>query len=129
MSNTPGLASNSTAISNRATMWRNYKEQNSGFLYWVVNGFASVYPLRPRPELPEGDGILIYPGESFGTNKICTSVRLERWRDGAEDYEKKLGRSAALSLLNNVYKSPSNYTDQSKYALALRKNLIENITE
>ena len=44
-------------------------------------------------------------------------------------YEKKLGRSAALSLLNNVYKSPSNYTDQSKYALALRKNLIENITE
>ena len=135
MSNTPGLASNSTAIGNRATMWRNYKEQNSGFLYWVVNGFASVYPLRPRPELPEGDGILIYPGESFGTNKICTSVRLERWRDGAEDYdmlvlyEKKLGRSAALSLLNNVYKSPSNYTDQSKYALALRKNLIENITE
>ena len=135
MSNTPGLASNSTAIGNRATMWRNYKEQNAGFLYWVVNGFASVYPLRPRPELPEGDGILIYPGESFGTNKICTSVRLERWRDGAEDYdmlvlyEKKLGRSAALSLLNNVYKSPSNYTDQSKYALALRKNLIENITE
>jgi len=135
MSNTPGLASNSTAIGNRATMWRNYKEQNSGFLYWVVNGFASVYPLRPRPELPEGDGILIYPGESFGTNKICTSVRLERWRDGAEDYdmlvlyEKKLGRSAALSLLNNIYKSPSNYTDQSKYALALRKNLIENITE
>lgn len=87
MSNTPGLASNSTAIGNRATMWRNYKEQNSGFLYWVVNGFASVYPLRPRPELPEGDGILIYPGESFGTNKICTSVRLERWRDGAEDYD------------------------------------------
>lgn len=68
-------------------MWRNYKEQNSGFLYWVVNGFASVLSPQTTPELPEGDGILIYPGESFGTNKICTSVRLERWRDGAEDYD------------------------------------------
>ena len=66
-----------------------------------------------------------------------TPKELYDWavENGAEDYdmlvlyEKKLGRSAALSLLNNVYKSPSNYTDQSKYALALRKNLIENITE
>ncbi len=135
MANTPGLASNSSAIGNRATMWRCYKEQTSGFLYWVVNGFASVYPLKPRPELPEGDGVLIYPGESFGSDKICTSIRLERWRDGAEDYdmlvmyEKKSGRDAALSLLYNVYKGPANYTDQSKYALALRKNLIENITD
>lgn len=135
MSLTPGLASNSTAIENRASMWRCYKEQTTGFLYWVVNGFASVYPLRPRPDLPEGDGILIYPGESFGSDRLCTSIRLERWRDGAEDYdmlvmyEQKLGREAALSLLNNVYKSPTNYTDQSKYALALRKNLIKSISE
>ena len=135
MSITPGLASNSTAIENRATMWRCYKEQTSGFLYWVVNGFASVYPLRPRSDLPEGDGVLIYPGESFDSDKLCTSIRLERWRDGAEEYdmlmmyEKKVGREATLSLLNNVYKGPTNYTNQSKYALALRKNLIEGISE
>ena len=135
MSITPGLASNSTAIENRATMWRCYKEQTSGFLYWVVNGFASVYPLRPRSDLPEGDGVLIYPGESFDSDKLCTSIRLERWRDGAEEYdmlmmyEKKVGREATLSLLNNVYRGPTNYTNQSKYALALRKNLIEGISE
>lgn len=43
-------------------------------------------------------------------------------------YTLRLGFFGNLDL-RIIYKSPSNYTDQSKYALALRKNLIENITE
>ena len=114
-------------------MWRNWKEQTTGFLYWVVNSFGSMSPLKPRPTLPEGDGILVYPGEPFGSDKPCVSIRLERWRDGAEDYEmlvlyaKKLGRTAAENLLANVYKNPTQYTDKIQYVEALKKNLIEGI--
>ena len=131
----PGLAQNSSGIPNRVCMWRNWKEQNTGFLYWVVNGFSSMSPLKSRSELPEGDGILVYPGEPFDSDRPCVSIRLERWRDGAEDYEllnmyaEKFGRAAAEELLQNVYKAPQNYTDNVKYADALKKNLVEAVAE
>ena len=133
MSDFPGLAQNSSGIPNRVVMWRHWKEQTSGFLYWVVNSFGSMTPLKPRSGLPEGDGILVYPGEPFGVDKPCVSIRLERWRDGAEDYEmlvmyeKKKGRAAAEKLLSNVYTNPAKFTDNIKYVSALRKNLIEGI--
>lgn len=135
MSLTPGLAQNSSGIPNRACMWRFWKEQNTGFLYWVVNGFSSMSPLKSRSDLPEGDGILVYPGEPFDSDRPCVSIRLERWRDGAEDYEllkmyeAKSGRAAAEELLYNVYKGPANYTDNVKYADALKKNLVEAVAE
>ena len=111
------------------------KEQPSGILYWVVNSFGSMTPLTPRSGLPEGDGILVYPGEPFGVDVPCVSIRLERWRDGAEDYEmlvmyeKAKGRAAAEQLLSNVYKSPTDYTKTVKYVEALKKNLIEGIVD
>ncbi len=135
MGDTPGLSHNSSGIPNRVVMWRNWKEQSSGFLYWVVNGFSSMNPLRSRSELPKGDGILIYPGEPFGSEDFCTSIRLERWRDGVEDYEmlnmyeKKKGRSAAESLLSNVYSNPTKYTTEVKYMEAFKKKLIDGIIE
>ena len=70
-----------------------------------------------------------------GDDKPCVSIRLERWRDGAEDYEmlvmyeKKKGRAATEQLLYNVYKSPTNYTKEVKYVEALKKNLIEGIVK
>lgn len=135
MGDSPGLANNSTGIPNRVVMWRHWKEQTTGFLYWVVNAFSSMNPLRQRTDLPVGDGILVYPGEAFGVDKPCVSIRLERWRDGAEDYEmlvmyeKKKGRAATEQLLYNVYKSPTNYTKEVKYVEALKKNLIEGIVK
>lgn len=135
MGDSPGLANNSTGIPNRVVMWRNWKEQPSGFLYWVVNAFSTMNPLSQRPDLPVGDGILVYPGEAYGVDVPCVSIRLERWRDGAEDYEmlvmyeKAKGRAAAENLLANVYKSPTNYTKEVKYVEALKKNLIEGIVK
>ncbi len=135
MSEYPGLAQNAAGIPNRVVMWRNWKEQTAGFLYWVVNAFSSMNPLKSRSDLPAGDGILIYPGKPFGSESPCVSVRLERWRDGAEDYEmlrlyeQKLGREAAEKLLNKVYKNPGSFTSEIKNVEAFRKLLIEGITK
>lgn len=135
MSLVPGLANNSSGIANKAMMWRFWKERDSGFLYWVVNAFSSMNPLKSRSDLPEGDGILVYPGEPFGCDRPCVSLRLERWRDGAEDYEfltlyeKKFGRSATEAVLANVYTSPAKYTDNVKYADALKNKLINGLAK
>ena len=133
MSDKPGLAFNSVGIPNRAVMWREWKERSQGFLYWVVNAFSSMDPLMVRKELPEGDGVLLVPGQYFGVSTPCVSTRLEYWRDGAEDYEllrnyeKVLGRSSAEKMLQNVYKDPQNYTDTRKYVEAFHKHLIEDV--
>lgn len=135
MSLYPGLAQNSSGIMNRVVMWRHWKEQADGFLYWVVNGFSKMIPLTPRPDLPEGDGILVYPGETFKCDKPCVSIRLERWRDGAEDYDmlemmaKKAGRTVVEDLLNNVYKNPKQFTDKVSYMEAFKRKLVDAISE
>ena len=134
MGTVPGLSHNSSPAENRIVMWRTWKEQNTGFLYWAVNSYSSIYPMRSRPELPAGDGIVVYPGEPFGYDGICSSVRLERWRDGAEDcdmlmmVEASKGRKAALDILGKVYTSPSKYEKSQDKIFSFRDELIETLT-
>lgn len=131
MADSPGLAQNSSGVANRVVMWRHWKEQTTGFLYWVVNSFGSMSPLKSRSGLPEGDGILVYPGETFGVKVPCVSIRLERWRDGSEDYEllkmyeAKLGRAETEKLLSNVYTNPTVYTKNISHVDAMKKVILE----
>lgn len=131
MEDHPGLAFNSTGVANRAVMWRSWKEQPTGFLYWVVNSFSTMDPLRVRADLPKGDGLLLFPGEAFGTEGFCVSARLERWRDGEEDYEllkqygERKGRDAAEAVLNKVYKGPENYTNIEADLTSFKKTLLD----
>lgn len=137
MGDRPGLAYSSTRIENRAILWRSYKEQPKGFLFWAVNAFSSLAPLRPRSELPPGDGILIYPGTDFGSSTPVVSARLERFRDGAEDYEllllleKKTSRNEALALLANIYKGPSAslIATNPTYVENFKKKLLEELVK
>lgn len=136
MSDSPGLSiENNNRIQNRAVLWRSYKEQSKGFLYWVVNSFDSLTPLTPRKDLPHGDGILVLPGKEFGfENGIVVSERLERWRDGAEDYElmrlleEKKGREVVLNILKRVYQTPLIQTSESNIVIEYKKQLLEELT-
>ncbi len=131
----PGLAFNSPAMENRSILWRNWKEQTSGFLFWSVNAFGSVKPLASDVTLPAGDGVLVYPGEPFNAKAPVVSMRLERFRDGAEDYEllvaleKKKGREATEFLLEKVYKGPMEYTNDPGAVDAFKAKLIQGIIE
>ena len=135
MADTPGLAQNSTGVPNRVVMWRLWKEQASGFLYWSSNSFETMTPLTSPSNLPEGDGELVYPGEVYGSEVPCASIRLERWRDGAEDYElltmhtKKFGREATEAVLAKVYTSPTEFTKDvdavSQFKTELAAGMLE----
>ncbi len=126
----PNLHMTMTGYQHRAIMWRIWKQQAQGFFYWAVNSWAieknkNSVKIKLRKNLPPGDGLQAYPGELFATNKPVASVRLERFRDGMEDYEyirtleKKYSRKKAQQIMNMIYISPEqfthNYTDIEKF--------------
>lgn len=135
MAETPGLAYNSNGFQNRATAWRSYFDGNKGFLYWSVNAFSSLYPLRGRSDLPAGDGILVYPGKSFSVDGFIPSLRLERFADGLEDYdllklvERKKSRTAVLEILSKVYKSNTEIAVRASAVTSFKKGLLEALTK
>lgn len=135
LNNVPGMTFKSSPVASRAVMWRSWKEQTQGSLFWVVNGFETFSPLTQRYSLPLGDGILVYPGDPLQSDVSCVSIRLERWRDGAEDYEllrmmeDRIGRSQTIALLNSVYLSPMIYTDETEAVFSFKKSLLDGLSE
>ncbi|HUT34860.1 MAG TPA: glycoside hydrolase domain-containing protein [Planctomycetota bacterium] len=86
-------------IDHRILLWQTWKLGVTGFLYWGINVFASNSKGEKRwPEAAwdpatfvnqqggrhHGDGQLLYPGPD---RLPLSSVRLENFRDGLEDYE------------------------------------------
>jgi uncharacterized protein (TIGR03790 family) len=87
------------AIDHRVLLWQNQKYRVTGFLYWGLNTWRDNLVGEKRwPEVKwkpatwrndagaahNGDGQLIYPGSN---RQPLSSIRLENFRDGAEDYE------------------------------------------
>lgn len=134
----PNLQFANSPIQQRAVMWRVWKEQGTGFLYWAVNYDARQAgepdaPVRFVDGLPPGDGVLVYPGEPWGVDGPLASIRLERWRDGMEDYEylrayeQRFGRTEAVGLLARIYQSPTSHTDDVKQIEGLRRRIAEDL--
>ncbi|NDV46591.1 DUF4091 domain-containing protein [Paludibacter sp. 221] len=127
----PNLLLSMSGYQNRAVMWRSWKEKTTGFLYWAVNAYADEKTLEFRTDLPEGDGVLIYPGEHFGVSEPVVSIRMERWRDSMEDYEllvqleQKIGRAKAESIFGNIYTAPDNYTDNYLIIDKFRNSVLD----
>jgi hypothetical protein len=87
------------ALDHRLLLWQNQKYRVTGFLYWGLNTWRDNLAGQERwPQLPwnpatwrdgggkahNGDGQLLYPGPN---RRPLSSIRLENFRDGAEDYE------------------------------------------
>ena len=124
----PNLFLSMPGTQHRAVMWRVWKERAEGFLYWALNSYvpAKAPDARLALRAPAGDGALVYPGEVFGFSGPLASARLERWRDGMEDYEylkaftDRFGRDAALKALATVYQGPLSHTTDARQVEAWR---------
>ncbi|MBD0822503.1 DUF4091 domain-containing protein [Aestuariibaculum marinum] len=127
----PGFTYNTSAFGTRSILWRSFKEQSKGFLYWAVNNYESIDPdVIPEWTKP-GDGHLIYRGEEFGKNYPLSTLRLERFRDSEEDYEllkmieEKYNRQKALELLSTVYTKPNISTNNAETVDAFRLKMLK----
>ena len=128
----PNFLLEGTPFHTRAIMWRVWREQESGFLYWGVNRYQ-VNPFEFDRSLDAvGDGALVFPGGLFGIEEQpIASVRLEQWKEGQEDYEllklveQKIGRENAERVLNRVYRTPTDFANSSEEIEDFRNSLIQ----
>jgi hypothetical protein len=87
------------AIDHRVLLWQNQKYGVTGFLYWSLDTWRDNLAGQQRwPEVKwnpatwrngagkahNGGGQLLYPGPN---RQPLSSIRLENFRDGCEDYE------------------------------------------
>jgi hypothetical protein len=109
----PNYDIDSYPVANRAMEWMTFRNQQSGELYYLLDGcfyYTCGGPTDPWASVYEygnnGDGDLLYPGsKSTNTSKLAAqvgvstpiwipSIRLKMMRDGMQDYE-------YLNLLTN----------------------------
>ena len=70
------------------SIWMMAKYGWTGFVYsmahgWSPDPYASVASFNNT----NGDGLLIYPGQKYGTDQAFPSLRLKLLRDGLQDFE------------------------------------------
>ncbi len=134
-----------SGLQHRFVLWRAWKENASGFLYWAVNAFsgrAAVPGGLPafNPAFAAGDGVLLYPAEDFiaappasGFQPPLASVRLARLRDSLEDWAlfeacaEQDGRETVLAAVREVYPAPYQYPDDPAAVDTLRRKLFATL--
>lgn len=115
---------NEEGVDHRILFWQQYLVNSTGFLYWSTTHWNYVdgdpwTNIATVPWLTDdvyGDGSLLYPGEKYGINGPCGSVRLEACRDGVEDFElitmvaNTLGADKAMEFVNKVTTDITEYS-------------------
>ena len=128
---------NEEGIDHRALFWQIYDCGADGFLYWAANQWydLDVNPWNSMQTIPwmtrdiYGDGSFMYPGNKFGFDDPCSSLRLEAVRDGLEDNtllrmaKKHLSSSWLDKEIDKVTKSPAISTTDSGVFDTVRINI------
>ncbi len=93
-------------LSPRILSWLQYKYGYTGNLFWAVNcydykgagqhEYFDFYSEIKRPGQVNLDGLLAYPGESYGLDENVATLRMEEIRAGMEDFE-------VIYALGNAY--------------------------
>jgi hypothetical protein len=81
------------ALAHRVLPWQQKHEGLQGLLYWSVCYWDKKFVNDPWVDMNTigtgfwGDGSLVYPGKKVGFDGLVSSIRLEVFRDGLEDYD------------------------------------------
>ncbi len=127
-------------LDHRILFWQQHQAGVTGFLYWCTTYWRLIdnpwETMATVPDLSEniyGDGSLLYPGNKFGVDGPCGSVRFEAVRDGLEDCEmfliadKVLGRDWVLEKIKQVTKDLKNYTDSPSLFASVREEIGDQL--
>ena len=112
-----------------------YKVNADGFLLWCLNRWAgndksvgNKIKTSWNPFLdgcfPSSSALLVYPGE----NGPLSSLRLENFRDGIEDYDILIEARKTLKILREKKIAPG-LTQKIEDAINLPGNFVRNATE
>ena len=89
----------------RLTSWMAYDYNWEGYLYWGTVDYlyreyghviSDPWLVMDTGQRRPGEGRFFYPGEKYGLDNPCPSLRAMAYRDGTEDYE-------LLATVQNIY--------------------------
>lgn len=133
----------------RLTSWMCHDYDLDGFLMWGVADYlnleygdvkADAWTTMDTGQGRPGDGKLFYPGEKYGLDYPCPSLRAISYRDGVDDYallnivagiyeEEGLDASVALrQVYDQLYSGVIPITDSELFE-TVRESVFEMIAE
>lgn len=133
----------------RLTSWMCFGYGWDGYLMWGVADYlnleggevvADAWTTMNTGQGRPGDGKLFYPGEKYGLDEPCPSLRAMAYRDGTEDYEllqavqdiyEEYGMDASSALLpiyDSLYSGVIPITDSYRFE-EVRKSVFEMLSE
>ena len=119
--------------------WTNYLNDVTGFLYWHVSNYVTNngtpgnnnFTMRcPFPKEGPGDGIIIYPGATYGQLDPIPSIRLINMREGIEDYqlltmlEEAMGEAYTDELVHHIVTSTITFTQNDDVIYSVHSYLL-----
>ena len=123
----------------RTMFWTCYNEDVTGFLYWHVSNYVTNngtpgdnnFTMRcPFPKEGPGDGIIIYPGATYGQLDPIPSIRLINMREGIEDYqlltmlEEAMGEAYTDELVHHIVTSTITFTQDDDVIYSVHSYLL-----
>ncbi|MBE6585739.1 MAG: DUF4091 domain-containing protein [Ruminococcaceae bacterium] len=120
------------------TIWQCALTNATGMLYWDAaywtdDPYNDLTPLVGATS--HGDGVLIYPGSTYGIYEPVSSHRFENIRLGIQDYqllsmlEEGQGEAAADEMIAMVTTDVITYTNDDDYLHAVRVLLGEKVRD
>lgn len=111
----------------RLTSWMCFDYGWDGYLMWGVANYlnleggevvADAWTTMDTGQGRPGDGKLFYPGEKYGLDEPCPSLRVMAYRDGTEDYE-------LLAAVQDIYEEYG--MDASNALLPIYESLYSGV--
>lgn len=120
------------AVSPRIFFWMSSMYGFTGCVYSMVHGWSDdPYSYVQSFLDSNGDGLLIYPGEPFGSNEPFPSLRLMLIRDGLEDYEmlQALPPADRLSACRFLVQDLTRFSRSPERLQRVRLSLLEALAQ
>ncbi len=116
----------------RVLSWQQYFNDVDGVLYYGT-GVHWDNISKYQFDIYNGDGVLMYPGEFFGSEGPQASWRLYQLRDGFDDFdylrmaEELCGREAVMEVVNTVTSGMLKFTEDYRVLDAARDEIVNMI--
>lgn len=118
------------------SVWLNKLVGATGMLYWHTMNYSACMASAPTGErVVYGDGVLLYPGPSYGIYEPVSCVRLESIRMGIQDYqmlcmlEELAGTQACGEMVARIAHNVVCYATDDDYIHAVRVLLGDTLEQ
>ena len=121
-----------TGMENRVLFWIQYTVDTNGYLYYAATEWGNT-STKTGYKLHGNEGILLYPGASYGIDGPVACIRAETARDSLEDYEylklveKLCGKEKADEFAGRIVENVCDFERDYNVLAQVRREMAQTI--